>query len=83
MSLFHKYPYEYELRVEGMHCSMCESHVNDLIRKAIPEAKKLKSSHLKGLTAFSSDSEVEEARIKEALASSGYDLKEIRLKRKN
>ena len=37
------------VKVEGMMCGMCEAHVNDAIRKAVP-AKKVTSSHKKGET---------------------------------
>ncbi len=30
---------KYTLVVEGMQCSMCESHVNDAVRKAFPVKK--------------------------------------------
>ena len=32
------------LKIDGMMCGMCESHVNDAIRKAFP-VKKVTSSH--------------------------------------
>ena len=32
------------LHIDGMMCGMCEAHVNDAVRKAIP-VKKVKSSH--------------------------------------
>ena len=32
------------VKVDGMMCGMCESHVNDAVRKAFPEAKKVVSS---------------------------------------
>lgn len=35
------------LGVDGMMCGMCESHVNDAVRKAFP-VKKVTSSHGKG-----------------------------------
>ena len=28
------------VKVDGMMCGMCESHVNDAVRKAFPEAEK-------------------------------------------
>ena len=31
------------VKVDGMMCGMCESHVNDAVRKAFPEAKKVAS----------------------------------------
>ena len=36
------------LKVDGMMCGMCESHVNEAVRKAFPKAKKVTSSHSKG-----------------------------------
>lgn len=37
------------LKIDGMMCGMCESHVNDAIRNAFP-VKKVTSSHSKGET---------------------------------
>ena len=37
------------LEVEGMHCGMCETHVNDVVRR-VEGVKKVKSSHAKGRT---------------------------------
>ena len=35
------------MKIDGMQCGMCESHVNDSIRRAFP-VKKVTSSHTKG-----------------------------------
>lgn len=40
------------LDIDGMKCSMCESHVCDAIRKSLPEAKKVKASALKNEAQF-------------------------------
>ena len=37
------------VKVEGMMCGMCESHVNDAVRRAFPVAK-VTSSHKRGET---------------------------------
>ena len=37
------------LEVEGMRCGMCETHVNDVVRR-VEGVKKVKSSHIKGRT---------------------------------
>ena len=42
------------LKIDGMMCSMCESHVNDCIRAAF-NVKKVSSSHSKGETVIISD----------------------------
>ena len=36
--------YETKVKIDGMMCGMCESHINDTIRKAVP-VKKVSSSH--------------------------------------
>ena len=58
--------------VDGMMCSMCEAHIKDLIRKAVPGAEKVYASHTKGEASFLSEEAVEEAAMKEAIAASGY-----------
>ena len=40
------------VNVEGMACGMCEAHVCDAIRKALPEAKKVSASHGKKVASF-------------------------------
>lgn len=37
------------LEVEGMRCGMCETHVNDVVRR-VEGVKKVTSSHAKGRT---------------------------------
>ena len=39
--------YQITLKIDGMACGMCESHVNDAIRAKFP-VKKVTSSHSKG-----------------------------------
>jgi len=46
---------EMQLKIDGMMCGMCESHVNDAIRKAFPAVKKVTSSHGKGETVVISE----------------------------
>ena len=42
------------LKIQGMMCGMCESHINDAIRQAFP-VKKVTSSHTKGETVILAD----------------------------
>ena len=42
------------VKVDGMMCGMCESHVNDAVRKAF-QVDKVSSSHSKGETVIISD----------------------------
>lgn len=41
------------VRVDGMMCGMCESHINDAVRNHF-QVKKVSSSHTKGRTVIQS-----------------------------
>ena len=60
------------LKIEGMSCGMCEAHICDTIRKAVPGAKKVAASHGKGVASFLSESQVPEAQLKAAIDATGY-----------
>ena len=55
------------VKVDGMMCGMCESHVNDAVRKAFPEAKKVASSHTKGQTVIHSEQALDEAKLRDVI----------------
>lgn len=46
------------LKIDGMMCGMCESHMNDLIRKNF-QVKKVTSSAKDGETVIISDNEID------------------------
>ena len=60
------------LKIDGMMCGMCETHINDVIRKTIPGAKKVASSHTRGESTFLTEEAPDEGRLKEAIAATGY-----------
>ncbi len=61
------------MKVEGMHCGMCEAHVSDAVRKAVPGAQSVTSSHAKGETTFvAEEKDVEAARA--AVEEQGYHV---------
>ena len=60
------------LKIDGMMCGMCEAHVNDAIRKAVPHAKKVSSSHKKGEASFLTEQPVDLEQVKAAIAQTGY-----------
>ncbi|MBE6126567.1 MAG: hypothetical protein E7182_01095 [Erysipelotrichaceae bacterium] len=62
------------LKIEGMHCSMCEAHVCDAIRRALPKAKKVKASHLKGKATFLLEEGVDFTPGIEAVKERGYQV---------
>ena len=61
------------LKIGGMSCSMCEAHISDVIRRTVPGAKKVSASHTKGEASFLTEEAADEARLKEAIAATGYD----------
>ena len=62
------------VKVDGMMCGMCESHVNDAVRRAF-QVDKVTSSHSKGETVIISDGP--EAKLKTAISATGYEVKGI------
>lgn len=60
------------LKIDGMMCGMCESHINDTVRRAFPDAKKVSSSHSKGECTFLSDAVVDESALRKAIQDTGY-----------
>ena len=61
------------LKIDGMMCSMCESHVNDTVRKEC-NVKKVTSSHSKGITEIISENELNERALREAIGKTGYKV---------
>ena len=72
--------YEIDVNVGGMMCSMCESHINECIRKAFPKVKKVTSSKSKNLTVIISEEELDQDAIRKAITNTGYDVGEISVK---
>lgn len=65
------------LTIDGMMCSMCESHINDTIRQNF-KIKKVTSSHSNGITEVISESPLDETALKEAIGKTGYKVLEIK-----
>ena len=64
------------VRVDGMSCNMCESHVNEAVRKAFP-VKKVTSSRKKGVTEIVSDAPLDADALRAAIAATGYAVGDI------
>ena len=60
------------LKIEGMMCSMCEAHVADAIRKAVPAARKVTASRSRGEATFLTEEPVDEGHLKAAIDATGY-----------
>lgn len=64
------------VKVSGMACSMCEAHVNDAVRSALP-VKKVSSSHTAGEVVIISEEPIDEGAIRAAIDPTGYLTGEI------
>ncbi len=60
------------LKIDGMMCPMCEAHICDVIRRAVPSAKKVSASHAKGEANFLAETAADESVLKNAIAETGY-----------
>ena len=65
------------MKIDGMMCGMCESHINDTIRKSF-SVKKVTSSHSKGVTEVITESPISEEDLKKAISETGYTLVDMK-----
>lgn len=61
------------VKVDGMQCGMCEAHVNEAVRAAFP-VKKVTSSHAKGETVILTEQDIDDAKLKEVIDKTGYEM---------
>ena len=64
------------LKVNGMMCGMCESHINDVVRKTA-QVEKVTSSHTKGETVILSEQPLDQQALRDAIAATGYEVKAV------
>lgn len=64
------------VKVEGMMCGMCESHVNDAVRRAFP-VQKVTSSHKRGETVILAEAVPDEEKLRQVITATGYTVGEI------
>ncbi len=60
------------LKIDGMMCGMCEAHICDAIRKAVPAAKKVTATRSKGEASFITEEAVDADALKAAINATGY-----------
>ena len=65
------------LEIEGMACSMCESHINEAVRKAF-DVKKVSSSRSKNQTVILTEQEIDEQALRQVIDATGYRVSSIR-----
>ena len=69
--------WKYTVHVEGMMCGMCESHVNDAVRKSFP-VKKVTSSRSKKETTAIAETNLDEDALPAAITATGDEVRAIR-----
>ena len=60
------------VRIEGMMCSMCEAHICDTIRRAVPEARKVSASRKTSEASFITDDIPDVDMVKRMINDTGY-----------
>lgn len=63
--------YKTVAKVDGMRCGMCESHVNDVVRRNF-DVKKVNASHAKGEVVIVSEQPVDEQKLRFVVGEQGY-----------
>lgn len=61
------------LVIDGMACGMCESHINETVRRQFA-VKKVSSSHSKGITEIISENPLDENDLRKAIDATGYTV---------
>lgn len=64
------------VHIDGMMCAMCESHVNDAVRRALP-VKKVTSSHKTGETVLLTQQPPDQAALTATIEATGYRVLSI------
>lgn len=62
--------------IDGMMCGMCESHINDAIRREF-KVKKVTSSHAKKQTVILTEKPLDEDKLRKVIDDTGYNVTSI------
>lgn len=62
--------------IDGMMCSMCESHINDAVRREF-KVKKVTSSHTKKQTVILTEKPIDEEKLRKVIDNTGYRVTSI------
>jgi len=61
------------VQIDGMACSMCESHICGCIRNAFP-VKKVTASHRKGQAVILSENSIPRDTLRDTIEKTGYTV---------
>lgn len=64
------------VKVRGMMCGMCESHINDAVRREFT-VKKVTSSRAKGETVIISEEPIDAEKLCNVIDATGYEAGEV------
>ena len=64
------------MEIDGMMCGMCESHINDAIRREF-KVKKVTSSHTKRQTVILTEKPLDENKLRKVIDETGYKVMSI------
>lgn len=64
------------VRVDGMMCGMCESHINDAVRSHF-QVRKVSSSHTKGRTVIQSQEPLDQEQLRQVIDATGYKALDV------
>ena len=67
---------ETTIGIDGMMCDMCEAHINDAIRRNF-KVKSTKADRKRKRCVVVSEQPLDEDKIREVIAATGYDLLSI------
>lgn len=62
--------------IDGIMCGMCESHINDAIRREF-KVKKVTSSHTKKQTVILTEKPLDEDKLRKVIDDTGYKVTSI------
>lgn len=60
------------VQIQGMVCGMCEAHVCEAIRRAVPAAKSVRASRSRQEATFLTPEPVDPRQLREAIEETGY-----------
>lgn len=70
----------YKLKIDGIMCSMCETHVNEIVRKGF-KINKVKSNHSKNEVIFTSEEDISKDTIKKVFEPTGYKVLSVEVEK--
>ncbi len=65
------------LKIEGMMCDMCQAHICDAIRNAVPSARKVTASRSKKEASFLTEDAVDGELLRAAVNATGYSCLDV------